>query len=119
METAKEKAENVAASAKAGMEKTKAIVEEKVEKMRTTDPLKKEMATERKDDKKTAAELNKKEAMDQNAAARHGGAQGYTATGMPEYSTAAYDPTDNVTGSGEPVLSDHPTAKTQDPNFPC
>ncbi|XP_047256790.1 late embryogenesis abundant protein 46 isoform X4 [Capsicum annuum] len=69
METAKEKAANIAASAKSGMEKTKAILEEKAERMSTRDPLKKEMATEKKDDKKTAAELNKREAMDQNATA--------------------------------------------------
>ncbi|XP_016552097.1 protein LE25 isoform X2 [Capsicum annuum] len=71
METAKEKAANIAASAKSGMEKTKAILEEKAERMSTRDPLKKEMATEKKDDKKTAAELNKREAMDQNATARY------------------------------------------------
>ncbi|KAM3360185.1 protein LE25 isoform X3 [Capsicum galapagoense] len=70
METAKEKAANIAASAKSGVEKTKAILEEKAERMSTRDPLKKEMATEKKDDKKTAAELNKREAMDQNATAR-------------------------------------------------
>ncbi|XP_047256791.1 late embryogenesis abundant protein 46 isoform X5 [Capsicum annuum] len=73
METAKEKAANIAASAKSGMEKTKAILEEKAERMSTRDPLKKEMATEKKDDKKTAAELNKREAMDQNATARFRG----------------------------------------------
>ncbi|MCD9561238.1 hypothetical protein HAX54_020241 [Datura stramonium] len=119
MQAAKEKAANMAASAKSGMEKTKATLEEKAERMRTRDPLKKEMATEKKDDKKTAAELNKREANDQNAAARHGGAQGYTTMGAPEYSTTAYDPTDDTTGGGVPVLSDHPTAKSQDPSFPC
>lgn len=39
--------------------------------MTTRDPLKKEMATEKKDERKTAAELSKREANDQNAAARY------------------------------------------------
>ncbi|TMW86418.1 hypothetical protein EJD97_021403 [Solanum chilense] len=62
---------------------------------------------EKKDDKKTAAEFNKKEAKDQNANARHGGAKGYTTTGEPEYSTTAYDPTNNTIGGGGggPLLS--------------
>ncbi|XP_049381448.1 11 kDa late embryogenesis abundant protein-like [Solanum stenotomum] len=112
MQRAKEKAANAAASAKSVMEKTNAIVEEKVERMRTKDI-----------DKKTAAQLNKKEAKDQNANARHGGAQGYTTTGEPEYSTTAYDPTNDTIGGGGggggPALFDHPTVKTQDPSFPC
>ncbi|KAK4707990.1 hypothetical protein R3W88_028915 [Solanum pinnatisectum] len=118
MQRAKEKTANAAASAKSIMVKTNAIVEEKVERMRTKDLLlKKEMAI----DKKTVAELNKKEAKDQNANARHGGAQGYTTTGEPEYSIAAYDPTNDTIGGGGggPVLFDHPTVKTQDSSFPC
>lgn len=44
---------------------------QQAERMTTRDPLKKEMATEKKDDRKTAAELKKREANDQNAAARY------------------------------------------------
>lgn len=39
--------------------------------MTTRDESKKEMATEKKDDKNTAAEFNNKEARDQNGAARY------------------------------------------------
>ncbi|XP_009779119.1 protein LE25 [Nicotiana tabacum] len=121
MQGAKEKAANAAASAKSGMGKTKATIEEKAERMTTRDPLKKEMATEKKDERKTAAELSKREANDQNAAARDGGALGYTTTGAPEYSTTAYDPTEDVTGGGGPVRSGHPTSAgtIQDSSFPC
>ncbi|XP_009606042.2 protein LE25-like [Nicotiana tabacum] len=68
MQTAKDGA----ASAKAGMEKTKATVQEKAERMTTRDPLKKEMATDKKEDKKAAAELEKREAKEHTAAAGHG-----------------------------------------------
>ncbi|KAM1306389.1 hypothetical protein ACFX2H_008783 [Malus domestica] len=44
----KEAAANVAASAMSGMEKTKATVQEKVEKMKSSDPVEKDMAAERK-----------------------------------------------------------------------
>ncbi|XP_009614717.1 protein LE25-like [Nicotiana tabacum] len=121
MQGVNEKTANAAASAKSGMEKTKAAIEEKAERITTRDPLKKEMATEKKDDRKTAAELNKREAKDQNAATRDSGAQGYTTTGVPEYSTTAYDPTEDVTGGGGPMRSGHPTSagSIQDSSFPC
>ncbi|RVW30753.1 18 kDa seed maturation protein [Vitis vinifera] len=56
-EAVKEKVSNVTASARAGLEKTKATLEEKAEKMTTRDPLKKELATERKEERKTEAEI--------------------------------------------------------------
>ncbi|XP_019240715.1 PREDICTED: protein LE25-like [Nicotiana attenuata] len=65
-------AKDAAASAKAGMEKTKATVQEKAERMTTRDPLKKEMATDKKEDMKAAAEMEKREAKEHNAAAGHG-----------------------------------------------
>lgn len=40
--------------------------------MTTRDPLKKEMATDKKEDKKAAAELEKREAKEHTAAAGHG-----------------------------------------------
>ncbi|OIT03380.1 PREDICTED: protein LE25-like [Nicotiana attenuata] len=115
MQGVNEKAANAAASAKSGMEKTKATIEENAERITSRDSLKKEIATEKKDDRKTAAALNKREAMDQNAAARDGGAQGYTTTGT------AYDPTEDVTGGGGRVRSGHPTSagRIQDSSFPC
>ncbi|MCD7456508.1 Protein le25 [Datura stramonium] len=72
---------DAAAAAKAGMEKTKANVQEKAEKMTTRDPLKKEMATEKKEDRVAAAEMEKREAKAQHAAAKHGGATTGTGTG--------------------------------------
>ncbi|KAL0316880.1 UNVERIFIED_CONTAM: Late embryogenesis abundant protein 46 [Sesamum radiatum] len=48
MQSAKETASNVAASAKSGMEKTKATVQEKAERMTTRDPIQKDMATQKK-----------------------------------------------------------------------
>nr|XP_027070639.1 protein LE25-like [Coffea arabica] len=47
MQKAKETSADVAASAKSGMDKTKAALQEKAEKM-TTDPVKKEMAERKK-----------------------------------------------------------------------
>ncbi|KAK4413028.1 Late embryogenesis abundant protein 46 [Sesamum alatum] len=73
MQSAKEKAANVAASAAAGMEKTKATMQEKAVKMATGDPLQKEMATEKKDDRVQEAERHKQETYEQNAAASGGG----------------------------------------------
>ncbi|PWA41768.1 Late embryogenesis abundant protein, LEA-25/LEA-D113 [Artemisia annua] len=74
MQSAKETAANIAASALSGMEKTKAVLGEKVEKISTSDPIEKDMATLRKEDRIRLAELRKQEAYTQNAAAAvHGG----------------------------------------------
>ncbi|KAJ9184692.1 hypothetical protein P3X46_004394 [Hevea brasiliensis] len=86
MQSMKETAANAAASAKAGMEKSKATVQEKVEKMSAHDPMQKEMATQKKEQRKAEAELNKQEAREHNAAAKQvakaGGHANYT-TGTP------------------------------------
>ncbi|WVZ07524.1 hypothetical protein V8G54_020870 [Vigna mungo] len=68
-ESMKEKASNIGASAKAGMEKTKATVQEKAEKLTTRDPLEKELATQKKEAKVDQAELDKQAARQHNAAA--------------------------------------------------
>ncbi|BFG38253.1 hypothetical protein CerSpe_245270 [Prunus speciosa] len=89
----KEATANVGASAKSGMDKTKATVQEKVEKMAAHDPVEKDMAARKREERMVEAELNKREAMAHNAAARHresvGGPTGYTAsgTGTHTYST--------------------------------
>ncbi|KAK3000339.1 hypothetical protein RJ639_021385 [Escallonia herrerae] len=80
---AKETAANIAASAKSGLEKTKAVVEEKVEKVTASDPVEKDMATMRKEDKIRWAELKKQEAYSQNAVASMDPSQGYTAEADP------------------------------------
>lgn len=64
-------AKKVVASAQAGMEKTKAVVQEKVEKMKTKDPIQKDMATEKKEAKINEAEMLKQQAYSQNAAGKH------------------------------------------------
>ncbi|KAF9617978.1 hypothetical protein IFM89_039271 [Coptis chinensis] len=83
MASAKETASNIAASAKSGMDKTKATVQEKVDKMSANDPIEKDMATQRKQDKITQAEINKQETREHNATARQqvGGVTGGTTTG--------------------------------------
>ncbi|PHT37305.1 Late embryogenesis abundant protein [Capsicum baccatum] len=91
MQSLKEKASNVAASAKSGMEKTKATVQEKVDKMKAHDSTEKEMATEKKQERIYEAEMNKQVTQDRNAALRHGADSG---TGRPHYS--------NI-GTGEPM----------------
>ncbi|EPS73164.1 hypothetical protein M569_01597, partial [Genlisea aurea] len=67
MQSAKETASNIAASAKAGMEKSKAIAHEKAEKMTTTDPIKKDIAEQRKEERIHHAQLQKQEARHHNA----------------------------------------------------
>ncbi|KAK9156629.1 hypothetical protein Scep_003203 [Stephania cephalantha] len=108
-ETIKETGSNVMASAKAGMEKTKATVQEKVERMTTSDPLEKELATERKEGRINQAELEKQEARHRHAAERvyvRGGATGgvfghghSTETGAVTYPTSALP----GHGTGEPI----------------
>ncbi|KAK9055446.1 hypothetical protein SSX86_026529 [Deinandra increscens subsp. villosa] len=84
MQAVKETAANIAASALSGMEKTKAVLEEKVEKISTSDPVEKDMATLRKEDRIRLAELRKQEAYNQNAAAAGGG------PGSPTFTAAGH-----------------------------
>ncbi|XP_022924969.1 late embryogenesis abundant protein 46 [Cucurbita pepo subsp. pepo] len=130
MESMKESAANVAASAKAGMDKTKATVQEKMEKVTARDPLAKEIAEEKKQAKIHEAELHKQEAREHNAAmkqattatATHGmhptthgtatysttGAQGYT-TGTQQMSAVPGHGTGQPTGQvTEGVVGTHP-----------
>jgi hypothetical protein len=84
--TAMESAANVAASAKAGKDKTMATAQEKVERMTAKDPTQKDMATQRKQEKIQQANCNKQEAMENNAASRQavasGGTANFAATGQ-------------------------------------
>ncbi|KAJ4763283.1 hypothetical protein LUZ62_028328 [Rhynchospora pubera] len=70
MESVKEKAANVGASAVAGMEKTKATVNEKVEKVAAQHPAEKQMAENKKEVRIQEAEATKQAAMEHNAAVR-------------------------------------------------
>ncbi|KAI7732543.1 hypothetical protein M8C21_024149 [Ambrosia artemisiifolia] len=112
MQAVKETAANIAASALSGMEKTKAVIEEKVEKMNTNDPIEKDMATLRKEDRIRLAELRKQEAYNQNAAAAavvNGGGPGsptFTASGHinPEKSVF-HNANAEVNATGKPVAA--------------
>ncbi|KAI7990436.1 18 kDa seed maturation protein [Camellia lanceoleosa] len=98
--SAKETVANVAASAKAGLDKTKATMQEKVERVSAHDPVQKDMATQRKEEKINQAEYSKQEAREHNATARQsaaataragGGTQSYTTgggMGMENYCTS-------------------------------
>ncbi|KAI3917777.1 hypothetical protein MKW92_019044 [Papaver armeniacum] len=68
--SAKEAASNVAASAKSGLDKTKVTMQEKGEKMTAHDPIEKDMATQRKEEKKHEAEMNKQMTHEENEASK-------------------------------------------------
>ncbi|KAI8562088.1 hypothetical protein RHMOL_Rhmol03G0007800 [Rhododendron molle] len=111
--SAKEAAANVAATAKSGMDKTKATVQEKVERMSAHDPMQKDMATERKQEKIHQAECNKQGAHENNAAARQaiatGGTGTFTAVGRAQNSTpgAGTQGTQNYSAGGDHQLNTH------------
>ncbi|CAA0812701.1 Late Embryogenesis Abundant 4-5 [Striga hermonthica] len=94
MQSIKETAANVAASAKSGMEKTKATAQEKMERMTAHNPTEKEIASERKEERIHRAELHKQEAREQNAAAKQaagmGGPHTYSTTGATGQPTGAH-----------------------------
>ena len=70
LESAKEAAANVGASAWAGKEKTKAVVEEKVAKARARDPAAKAAADARMEERVRGVEAAKQDAMRHNAASK-------------------------------------------------
>ncbi|KAK9265548.1 hypothetical protein L1049_021611 [Liquidambar formosana] len=119
MQSAKEAVSNMTASAKAGMDKTKATVQEKVEKMTAHDPIEKDMATQRKEAKITEAELNKQETREHNAASKQAGKAGvaggtttthHSTTGLGGFSTGGHPPTTHsTTGTGGYTTGGHPT----------
>ncbi|KAI3446422.1 hypothetical protein Pfo_003087 [Paulownia fortunei] len=113
MQSAKETAANITASAKAGMEKTKATVQEKAEKMTTRDPLQNEMATQKKEERILEAERQKQEAREHNVATG-GGTYGHDYTTGGGYSTGTGE--SHPTAAGYPaegeVPSDYPQGTT-------
>ncbi|XP_071720107.1 11 kDa late embryogenesis abundant protein-like [Rutidosis leptorrhynchoides] len=66
----KETAANIGASAKSGMEKTKATLQEKGERLTAHDPTQKEVATDKKEARINEAEYEKQVAREQNATQR-------------------------------------------------
>ncbi|XP_057488928.1 11 kDa late embryogenesis abundant protein-like [Actinidia eriantha] len=99
MQSMKETASNMAASAKSGADKAKATAQEKAEQMTTRDPVEKEMARQKKEERVDQAELNKLAARrEHNAAARQAGeAQHHTATGTGTTDYLTGEPTRHVT----------------------
>lgn len=82
VETAKEAAANVSASAWAGKEKSKAVVQGTVDKMTAHDPAAKEAAEAMKQERIHEVEAVKRDAMRHNAAAKERAtAAGYHSTG--------------------------------------
>ncbi|KAK7259523.1 hypothetical protein RIF29_25132 [Crotalaria pallida] len=108
MQNIKETAANIGASAKSGMEKTKAAVQEKTEKMTARDPLQKEMATEKKEARINQAEFDKHAAREHNAAVK----QANTATaghmGQGPHHTIGTGPTTTTGHVTEGVVGSNP-----------
>ncbi|RDX79258.1 18 kDa seed maturation protein [Mucuna pruriens] len=116
-ESIKEKAANLGASAKAGMDKTKATVQEKTEKMTSRDPVQKELATQKKEARMTQAELDKQAKREHNAAAKQSSTAGHmtgTGPGTATYSTTGEygQPTGHVT---EGAVGSHPIGTNRGP----
>ncbi|OIW17520.1 hypothetical protein TanjilG_22632 [Lupinus angustifolius] len=82
VESVKETASNIGASAKSGLEKTKATVQEKTEKMTAHDPIEKDMATHRKEERFNQAELEKQEVLHHNSAVKESATAGHTVAGQ-------------------------------------
>ncbi|KAM0932379.1 hypothetical protein DsansV1_C46g0242171 [Dioscorea sansibarensis] len=126
MASVKETAANIGASAKSGMEKTKATIQEKVEKMTAHSEVEKEEAERKKQERIREAETEKLEAKEQNAVAREQVRAGHGHSDDHRLSSAAPPPgSDHVepgvassrplgleTGTGTAhnarVASDHP-----------
>ncbi|XP_073003360.1 18 kDa seed maturation protein [Typha latifolia] len=119
--SAKETVANIGASAKAGMEKTKATVQEKVEKVTAHHPLEKEVAEQKKQERIHEAEVEKREAMERNAALKMqasagyhpsqgapGQAAGYPTGGHVEAGVAESRPIGIATGTARPTAAHNP-----------
>ncbi|CAI9787568.1 unnamed protein product [Fraxinus pennsylvanica] len=114
MQSAKETAANVTASAKSGLEKTKATAQEKAGKMTTRDPVQKEIATEKKEAKIQEAERQKHEMREAAKAGRTTG-HGYTAGGTTGHSTGIHDATGyptTATDYTDIARTDYPSGTT-------
>ncbi|XP_051186606.1 18 kDa seed maturation protein [Lolium perenne] len=95
---AKEAVANVGASAWAGKEKTKAVVQEKVDKVKAHDPAAKASAEAKKQERIQEVEAVKQDAMRQNAAAK-------------EHATAlSYHPTPDADREARAVAVEGPGA---------
>ncbi|KAF3325907.1 late embryogenesis abundant protein-like protein [Carex littledalei] len=118
METMKEKAANVGASAIAGRDKTKATVEEKVEKVTVQHPAEKQMAEHKKQARIHEAELAKHEAMAYNAAVREHARNTHSSHDHAEEGVAHAGPIGLTTGTARPSAAHQPTVETDFPVDP-
>ncbi|CAL0311052.1 unnamed protein product [Lupinus luteus] len=110
-ESMKETAANIGASAKSGMEKTKATVQEKTEKMTARDPLQKEIATQKKETKMNQAELDKLAAREHNAAVKQANTGENMVGHGPHHHNIGTGTTTGVVGS-HPIGTNTGTART-------
>ncbi|KAK7336641.1 hypothetical protein VNO77_17187 [Canavalia gladiata] len=109
-ESAKETVANLGASAKSGMEKTKATVQEKTERMRARDPLQKDLATQKKEEKINQAELDKQAAREHNAAAKQSATAGHMGQGHHTTGTGTGTATYSTTGQHGQPMGAHQTS---------
>ncbi|MCE3214936.1 hypothetical protein HAX54_000312 [Datura stramonium] len=86
----KETASNIAASAKSGIEKAKAVAQEKMERMTANNPTEKEMATEKKEERVNEAEMKKQEAPQGYSTTGTGKTHSYSTTGATGHPTGAH-----------------------------
>ncbi|KAL9319264.1 hypothetical protein ACSQ67_015781 [Phaseolus vulgaris] len=95
VESVKETAANIGASAKSGLEKTKATIHEKSERISSHDEREKSIATQKKEEKINQAEMEKRQARQHNAAVKQSAVAGQAHspridTTGPETDNAAY-----------------------------
>ncbi|BAT96445.1 hypothetical protein LR48_Vigan02g025400 [Vigna angularis] len=101
VESVKETAANIGASAKSGLEKTKATLQEKSEKISAHDEREKEMATKKKQEKINQAETEKCQARQHNAAAKQSAIAGQADGPQTETTEPSSGPDDaTYTGPG-------------------
>ncbi|GAB2227481.1 hypothetical protein Droror1_Dr00009303 [Drosera rotundifolia] len=112
MQAGKKAAENAAATAKSGMEKTKATLQEKTEKMNAHDPALKQMATEKKEARMAEAEYQKQENREDKAAQK----MANTAEARPGYTpgSAGYTSGPNVTSAVPGYGTDAPAGNVEE-----
>ncbi|KAK7345147.1 hypothetical protein VNO77_15646 [Canavalia gladiata] len=123
VENIKETAANIGASAKSGLEKTKASIQEKTEKMSAHDEIQKEIATRKKEERINQAEIEKQQAREYNAAAKQSAMAGHmsqahytnsgpgteTATDLTIGSRPETDATYSTTGPGPEIPTTYST----------
>ncbi|XP_042460692.1 11 kDa late embryogenesis abundant protein-like [Zingiber officinale] len=112
-ESVKEAAAGIAASAQAGMEKTKATVQEKVEKATARTPAEKAAAEAKKQEKVREAEIVKQEAMWRHE--EPGVVAGHPIGGQGIEGVTESRPIGRATGTGRPSAAHNPFVGSEEP----